>query len=150
MDSRSGSVRRWLAAVLGLALLWTIGASAADGSNESGVATPEPDTQRVAVELATALATEIAAGVIEVESSDRTILIRVKEHGSFASGSADLTPNFRPVLKIIRNVLKDVPGEIAVEGHTADLVGEVPLELGALERSRGQRRASAARGTEDR
>jgi len=91
-----------------------VAAAAAPAAAASG-------TQHDAVALATALAQEIAAGVIEVESTDHTIVIRVKEHGSFPSGSADLTPNFRPVLKIIRNVLKDVPGEIAVEGHTDDL-----------------------------
>ena len=36
------------------------------------------------------------------------------------SGSADLTPNFKPVLKIIRKALEDTEGKIVVEGHTDD------------------------------
>ena len=76
------------------------------------------ETEDDAIELATALSREIAAGVLEVETEGRRIIIRVKEHGSFASGSADLTPEFEPVLKIIRGVLRDTEGEIIVQGHS--------------------------------
>ena len=109
---------------IAVAVLFSIAAStradAGHAEAERGAAAA-PDTQRDAVALASALAKEIAAGVIDVETTDHTIVIRVKEHGSFASGSAELTANFRPVLKILRGVLKDVPGEIAIEGHTDDL-----------------------------
>ena len=76
------------------------------------------ETQQDALTLATALSKEIAAGVIEVETNGRRIVLRVKEHGSFPSGSASLTGEFKPVLKIIRGVLKDTNGQIFVEGHT--------------------------------
>ena len=79
------------------------------------------ETEHDAVTLATALSKEIAAGVLEVETNGRRIVLRVKEHGSFASGSASLTKDFKPVLKIIRGVLKDTKGQIAVEGHTDDV-----------------------------
>ncbi len=79
------------------------------------------ETEQDAIDLATALAKEIAAGVLEVETEGRKIIIRVKEHGSFGSGSADITNDFKPVLKIIRGVLKDTPGKISVEGHTDDI-----------------------------
>lgn len=76
------------------------------------------ETEQDAIDLATALAKEIAAGVVEVETSGRRIVVRVKEQGSFASGTADLSPSFKPVLKIIRGVLLDTDGQIYVEGHS--------------------------------
>ncbi len=86
------------------------------------------ETERDAIALATALSKEIAAGVLEVETNGRKIVLRVKEHGSFASGSSSLTNDFKPVLKIIRGVLKDTKGQIAVEGHTDD----VPISTSAF------------------
>ena len=68
-------------------------------------------TERDAVALAMALSKEIAAGVMEVETNGRRIVLRVKEHGSFPSGSASLTNDFKPVLKIIRGVLRDTSGQ---------------------------------------
>jgi chemotaxis protein MotB len=78
-------------------------------------------TELDAITLATALSKEIAAGVLEVETNGRKIVLRVKEHGSFPSGSASLTSDFKPVLKIIRGVLKETKGQIYVEGHTDDV-----------------------------
>ena len=79
------------------------------------------ETEQDAIELATALAQEIAAGVLEVETSGRDIIVRVKEHGSFPSGSDALSENFKPVLSIIREVLQDTEGQITVEGHSDDV-----------------------------
>ena len=76
------------------------------------------ETEQEAVKIASALSKEINAGIIEVETSGRKITVRIKEHGTFASGSADLTPNFKPVLKIIRQALEDTEGSFVVEGHT--------------------------------
>ena len=78
------------------------------------------ETEENAIELATALSKEIAAGVIEVETEGRRIIVRVKEHGTFESGSATLSPNFKPVLRIIQDVLKESDGNIVVEGHPDD------------------------------
>ena len=92
------------------------------------VATLVGETEHDALALATALSKEIAAGVLEVETNGRRIVLRVKEHGSFPSGSASLTGEFKPVLKIIRGVLKETKGQIAVEGHTDD----VPISTSAF------------------
>jgi len=78
-------------------------------------------TERDAIKLAAALSKEIAAGVLEVETNGRKIILRVKERGSFPSGSASLSSDFKPVLKIIRGVLKGTEGQIYVEGHTDDV-----------------------------
>ncbi len=79
------------------------------------------ETEEDAIDLATALSKEIAAGVLEVETAGRKIIVRVKEHGSFESGRADLSPEFRPVLRIIQDVLRKTDGRIMVEGHTDDV-----------------------------
>ena len=76
------------------------------------------ETEQDAIDMATALAKEISAGVLEVETEGRRIIVRVKEHGSFGSGTAQLSKNFLPVLKIIRGVLRDTEGRIVVQGHS--------------------------------
>ena len=76
------------------------------------------DTEKDAIEMAQSLSKEIAAGVLEIESAGRTITVRIKEHGNFSSGSAELSGQFKPVLKIIRQQLRDIEGRIIVEGHT--------------------------------
>lgn len=78
------------------------------------------ETEQDAIEMAEALSKEIAAGVLEVETSGRRITIRIKEHGTFPSGTDRLSPNFLPVLKIVREQLRDMEGQIIVEGHTDD------------------------------
>lgn len=79
------------------------------------------ETEEDAIEMAEALSKEIAEGILEVETAGRRIVVRVKEHGSFPSGSADLSPAFKPVLRIIQDVLRDTEGQVAVEGHTDDV-----------------------------
>ncbi len=76
------------------------------------------ETEQDAIELASALSKEIAAGVLEIETAGRRITIRIKEHGTFPSGSDILSAEFKPVLKIIREQLRDMEGDIIVEGHT--------------------------------
>ena len=64
------------------------------------------------------LKTEIKEGQIDVESTARTILIRIREKGSFASGSALLNSSFVGVIDKIAGALTQIEGRIAVEGHT--------------------------------
>lgn len=76
------------------------------------------ETEKDAIELATALSEEIAEGVLEIETKGRQITIRIKEYGTFASGTAELSANFKPVLKIISEQLQEAEGQILVEGHS--------------------------------
>lgn len=68
--------------------------------------------------IATQLREQIEDGAIEVESLGQQIIIRVREKGAFPSGSAFLQPRFRPVIKRIGEVIKDIPGVVTVTGHT--------------------------------
>jgi len=71
--------------------------------------------------LREALAAEEGNGMLDIESGFRTITIRIKEKGSFASGSAELDANFVPVMARLRDSLLEVEGLISVEGHTDDI-----------------------------
>ncbi|WP_144209834.1 flagellar motor protein MotB [Shewanella donghaensis] len=68
--------------------------------------------------MAEKLNEEIVDGAIEIESLGQQIIIRIREKGSFASGSGFLQPRFKPVVRSVGELLKDVPGVITVSGHT--------------------------------
>lgn len=70
--------------------------------------------------IAQQLEKQIIDGAIELESLGQQIIIRIRENGSFPSGSAFLQPQFKPIVQDIGRLLKDVPGEITVSGHTDD------------------------------
>ena len=75
-------------------------------------------TESDAMNVASELEGEIRSGQVEVETRGRDIIIRVRENGSFSSGSAKLQAAFVPIMVRIRDVLGTVPGTIAVEGHS--------------------------------
>lgn len=78
-------------------------------------------TQRDAADLARALQQQIAQGDVEVETRGRQIIIRIRERGSFASGSARLANEYIDVLRQVRDVLVTKPGAIQIQGHTDNL-----------------------------
>lgn len=79
------------------------------------------ETQKDAMELAQALQQQIAQGDVEIETKGRQIVIRIRERGSFKSGSAYLADDYIPVLREVRDVLLDMPGTIAIQGHTDNI-----------------------------
>ena len=79
------------------------------------------ETRRDAVDLANALSTQIKKGEVEIETRGRDITVRIKEQGSFASGSAQLRSGFKGVLHDVRDVLSEKSGEILVQGHTDNI-----------------------------
>ncbi|HEY7772645.1 MAG TPA: flagellar motor protein MotB [Marinagarivorans sp.] len=81
----------------------------------------EKETEKVAYELADALSEQILKGQIEIETEGRKIIIRIRERGSFGSGSATLAPEYRDVLQEVQAVLALKPGHVKVEGHTDNL-----------------------------
>ncbi|WP_373092185.1 flagellar motor protein MotB [Zhongshania sp.] len=65
------------------------------------------------------LSLEISEGLVEVvDDGERVIIIRIRERGSFSSGSADLSPGFEPVLAKLGTLLNEIKGEVVVAGHT--------------------------------
>lgn len=79
------------------------------------------ETESDAVDLAKALSEEIANGEVEVETKGRQIVLRIREKGSFGSGSARLADRYIPLLQEVRNVLATKDGSIAVQGHTDNI-----------------------------
>ncbi|MDH5765700.1 MAG: type VI secretion system protein TssL, long form [Gammaproteobacteria bacterium] len=79
------------------------------------------DTKKTAVKienLKQALKSQIAKGSIEVTGNDVRTIIRIREKGSFPSGSARINPSFSPVMKKIAETVQQTPGQIHIAGHT--------------------------------
>ncbi len=77
-------------------------------------------------ELQRVLESELTQGHLQLEHDRKRIVIRIEEKGSFASGSADMTPIFAELLERIAGVLAQLPGEITIEGHTDDIPINTP------------------------
>jgi chemotaxis protein MotB len=71
--------------------------------------------------IAEQLEEQIQDGAIELESLGQQIIIRIRENGSFPSGSAFLQPKFKPIMREIGELLNTVPGEIMVSGNTDNI-----------------------------
>lgn len=68
--------------------------------------------------IAEQLEQQIQDGAIELESLGQQVIIRIRENGSFPSGSAFLQPQFKPIMRDIGLLLNTVPGEIMISGNT--------------------------------
>ncbi|WP_027329335.1 MotB family protein [Marinimicrobium agarilyticum] len=79
------------------------------------------ETEQDAMALARRLQPQISAGQIEIETQGRQIIIRIREQGSFRSGSAELAEDYYDVLDEIQAVLMLQSGGIKVQGHTDDI-----------------------------
>lgn len=79
------------------------------------------EAEQEAVEFVSALSQEIGQGSVEVETDGRKIIIRVKEKGSFTSGSAEMKFEYIPVIAKIRDMLLRVRGKVTIEGHTDNI-----------------------------
>ena len=79
------------------------------------------ETEAHAFELAEALNEQITAGQVEVETRGRVIIIRIREKGSFISGSAEMAPSYKEVMAEVRAVLALKKGKISVQGHTDNI-----------------------------
>lgn len=105
---------------------------------------PDPGTASDKLEmeknrLNLALRNEIEKGFVEVDIVGETIVIRILERGSFASGSTRLIEPFRSILENMAMTIRDHPGVIVVAGHT----DSVPIATGSF-RSNWELSASRA------
>ncbi|WP_086929790.1 flagellar motor protein MotB [Agarilytica rhodophyticola] len=78
-------------------------------------------TEQDAFQLADALEEQIMEGQVEVETRGRLIIIRIREKGSFVSGSAQMSPSYIDVMREVKAVLVQKPGRIEIQGHTDDI-----------------------------
>lgn len=81
----------------------------------------EKSAEADAEKLREALDEEIREGMIQVEAKGSTIVIRIREKGSFPSGLAEFSPTFVPVLSKLQDTLSEIEGQIVVAGHTDNI-----------------------------
>ncbi len=74
--------------------------------------------QEEAERITAFLKDEIDTGTVEVDWTDREIIIRIRERGTFSSGDDKIDGAFALLLKKIATALKSVEGAIIVSGHT--------------------------------
>ncbi|MFW5722982.1 MAG: MotB family protein [Halochromatium sp.] len=60
-------------------------------------------------------------GKVEVIRDGLDIILRIDEQGSFPSGSAQISSSFRDLLEVLSTEFTEIPGYIAVDGHTDDV-----------------------------
>lgn len=77
--------------------------------------------QETAAELQRRLKPEIDQQLLDVGTLHNQVVIRIKENGSFPSGSATLMPAFLPTMARITEEVANLKGKITVNGHTDDL-----------------------------
>ncbi len=78
----------------------------------------EEQIEQKVAELRVALEGEIKKGLVGVEKEASKVLIRIREKGSFDSGSADLDLGFFQVMAKISEAVAGIPGKVVVAGHT--------------------------------
>ncbi len=71
-------------------------------------------------QLQQSLKNEIAEGIIAVETTGNTVLIRFPEEIAFPPGSDEISDAINPILERVAEALKDTPGRVMVSGHTDD------------------------------
>jgi chemotaxis protein MotB len=81
----------------------------------------QKEVEQQAEKLQEMLDKEIAEGLLEIETEQTKIIIRIREKGSFPSGRANLNPGFFEVISKITHVIADTPGKIIVAGHTDNI-----------------------------
>jgi type VI secretion system protein ImpK len=79
---------------------------------------PAPAVPGILETLRGFLAPEIKAGLVEVLGTEQIPIVRITNQGMFASGSADVSNRFAPLLERIGAELKVNPGRVEVRGYT--------------------------------
>jgi chemotaxis protein MotB len=115
-EDSSGGVQEQRGEQTGGASQNTDSQSAAATGEAAGDA--QEQTNELLKKVAEQMQEQIQDGAIELESLGQQIIIRIRENGSFPSGSSFLQPRFKPIIQQIGAILRDIPGEITVSGHT--------------------------------
>ena len=98
-----------------------------DTQQEAQKQQQQEQSNALAKALADQMKAQIQDGAIEIEALGQQIIIRIREKAAFPAGSAFLQPQFWPVVRKVAALLKDVPGEITISGHTDNVATEDEL-----------------------
>jgi chemotaxis protein MotB len=71
-------------------------------------------------QLAGRLQRQIHQGNVVLDVDPRGLVVSIRETGSFASGSAELSEGARLLLREVAGPLSELPHQVRVEGHTDD------------------------------
>lgn len=71
--------------------------------------------------LRAVLANEIKKGIVEIKKEGKRIMVRIREKGSFPSGSATFRKDFLPVIAKLSESLKTIRGKVLIAGHTDNI-----------------------------
>jgi chemotaxis protein MotB len=91
-----------------------VASASSGGVIDTGIAELQRQVQR-------RLAGQLASRQIDVGLDGRGLVISIMESGSFAVGSADLSPSSQALLVEVGSVLSGVDNPVRVEGHTDDV-----------------------------
>ncbi len=92
--------------------------TAEESQSTAETAEMQEQVNEMVKKIAEQLEEQIQDGAIELESLGQQIIIRVRESGAFPSGSTFLQPRFKPIIQQVGAILRDIPGEITISGHT--------------------------------
>jgi chemotaxis protein MotB len=81
----------------------------------------EATLSEVRSRLSERLAPSIQQGRVALEIDRRGLVVSIRESGTFATGSADVSPTMRALIGEVGGALRAVPNFVRVEGHTDDL-----------------------------
>jgi len=79
-----------------------------------------PANTQVAEQVKETLRNEIAEGIISVETTGNTVVIRFPEEIAFPPASDQITDAIIPIIERLSKSLDDAPGMIMISGHTDD------------------------------
>jgi chemotaxis protein MotB len=82
---------------------------------------PDDSMKNIAMDIKKAMKPLIDQGLIKVDQNKLWVTIEMKSSILFASASAELEDEARPVLRELSTVLGKLPNHIDVEGHTDNL-----------------------------
>jgi chemotaxis protein MotB len=77
--------------------------------------------RQLAEQAEKAMAPLIVQGLVDVVKGDGRLSIAIRSDILFASGSAGLSADAQPVIRLLGQVLKEFPVDIKVEGHTDNI-----------------------------
>ncbi|MCB0262036.1 MAG: OmpA family protein [Calditrichaeota bacterium] len=91
-------------------------------SNAVGdVDTPQKSLEEVYKDVNTMLTEENLSAEVKAEKTPQGVAISVPGAYLFQSGSADISPQAQPLIKRIAEIIRSVPYNVAIEGHTDDV-----------------------------
>ncbi|MBN2555753.1 MAG: OmpA family protein [Anaerolineales bacterium] len=96
------------------------GESAPSPITISGIPSRSPDTLDIAGQMGSLLAANQLAGAVSIRNNIEGVLIALSEQLLFVPGTAELIPDAYPVLTSVAEMLRPLPNEIWVIGHTDD------------------------------